>query len=728
MTTKEGRSIRNRHTLIIATGLGIALILFTACSTLVLRHPLRIGHDQAQYVLIGKAMLEGARLYIDIDDNNPPAICFINMVPAFFSNLLNEPAPMVFSFFTIGLGCYCFGMSLYLYWQARPILNNPGIVAFMVCVPVWILLDLLEVGAWVYQFGQREQLCMLTFLPMFMLSFLRAEGVSLPKPWMTFLIGLLAGFGIVIKPPIFIFLLLSLGLHRSKSIKALIFRPELFGMVTAVLLYAVAILRLPEESRKLYFEMIVPILLIGYTFFDRSLICILNYYGTDSQYIFWWSLLAGGLAIYLRSVNNFVGPACVLMFCGYFMYLLQGKGFPLHIMPLWIATASICSLEAVTLIALAFNQIRAFWRGTRNFQPSFWESSAGEETRLGTRTGFGIGRPRRIGKGKSRVGPSRFPTLHVIFFLFDHSLRKALQRFATFKLFLALLILSFRQGVANRIAQLRDLPFTIKNSLLYLSRRPSFTRPSTRQSTTKNRSYKRRAAIRSNLVLNMFRDFKLFQIEFSHFQYHLKIFPRTRVNLLFFAIAIVPFLWWTNAILEKDFRDGYGELRFSLSRIGYGGLCSKYDIPLIGEEILKYTEMGEPVAVLCRSTEPGAVAILQLRRKPALAHLEVGRLCCLMHVEGVAPKGWAERFQAYRQKYCNELISDILTQKPKVVFIQMWQTTEFLEAVDFSKRAMKDYEKIGEFSDFIGYRLKGTKPKDIGPYYVPAMNVLDELK
>ncbi len=708
---KEARLILDRHTLIIATALGIGLNLFVASSVLVLRHPLRIGHDQAQYMLIGQGMLEGARLYIDVDDNNPPAICFINMLPAFMSNLLNEPAPMVFSFFVIALACYCFGMSLYLYWQARPIINNPGAAAFMVCVPLWILLDLNDISAWMYQFGQREQLCMLTFLPLFALSWLRGESLSVPKPWITFLIGLLAGFGIVIKPPIFIFLLLSLGLQRSKSIKALILRPELFGMVTGVILYAVAILRLPEETRKLYFETIVPILLIGYTFFDRSLICILHYYGTDSQYIFWSSLLVAGFAIYMRGVNSLVAPGCALMFCGYFMYLLQGKGFPLHIMPLWIATASLASLEAVTLLTLTVDRLRTVRIG--QIRPRFWAANGKVGSRAGT-------------KVESRVRSSRFATLQVILFLINYSLRRALRRYTTFKLFLSLVNYSLRKAVAVRIDRLRAFLFSIVHWFSHLKLRPSVTRPSIRLRS--DRSSIGRATIRSEFMLNLFRDFRLTQIEFGHRLQHLKIFPQTRVNLLVFAIAITPFLWWTNAILEKDYRDGYGELRFSLSKIGYGGLCTKYDLPLISEEILKYTDVGDTVAVLCRSTEPGAVAILQLRRKPALAHMEIGRLCCLMHLEGVAPKGWAERFQSYRQKYCNEIILDILTKKPKIVFIQMWQTTEFLETVDFSKRAMQDYERIGEFSDFVAYRLKGTKPKPIEDCLVPAMNVLDEHK
>lgn len=327
--------------LIIVAVLGLGCQLF-----ILLLHPLRIGFDQALYVTIGKMLLEGKTLYIDMVDNNPPLICYLGAIPAMVAELFHIPAPAAFSFTVYGLICYSTLSSLYAGTRIADGQARLSAAVLAATIPFHGLFISLHRLVSLFNFGQREHLMMLACLPFFLLRWSAYQGNGSNR-FAAAIIGLIAGLGFCLKPW---FLLIPLATEVyfliSTGRLATLKRPELAGVGAAFILYGLAILMMPPAARHAYFDLAVPTYLFGYAVFEKSTIYLLNYPATGSQHLIY---LAGACAIaasMLFKASRLLIPMVVLMLGCAAVYFAQAKGWPYHLLPLSMTA----SLLAVLLV------------------------------------------------------------------------------------------------------------------------------------------------------------------------------------------------------------------------------------------------------------------------------------------------------------------------------------------------------------------------------------------
>lgn len=188
---------KNHRNESIVNGIILLIILVTF---LFLNH---LNHDVAMFLYLAERFLDGAKLYGDILEINPPLIYYLFVVPVWLSRKINLPVAWVFYLFVISLA----SLSSWLCWRlwrqvlpaATDITRRTLILVLIFCLMVYFI------GI----FGHREHLIYLLTMPYVFAAAVRLENRPINRIT-AILIGIMAGLGIVLKP---YFLLLWIGLE-----------------------------------------------------------------------------------------------------------------------------------------------------------------------------------------------------------------------------------------------------------------------------------------------------------------------------------------------------------------------------------------------------------------------------------------------------------------------------------------------------------------------------------
>src|SRR5947209_7544427 len=174
------------------TWIWVAAILLVAASSMfwLLRNP--INGDVAFYLYAGQRMAEGARLYRDVGDMNPPLIYVIHWLVVQVARALHL-APHLVLFpglwaLLLGILCYC-GRTL---------------LAMQACSRAWVYAILLYVAFDFgivnrHDFGQRDHILAYCFFPFVLLAASRLRGLARPVV-SQLAIAALVGVAIALKP------------------------------------------------------------------------------------------------------------------------------------------------------------------------------------------------------------------------------------------------------------------------------------------------------------------------------------------------------------------------------------------------------------------------------------------------------------------------------------------------------------------------------------------------
>ena len=195
-----------------------------------------IPSDTGFLLDIAGRVLDGARLYVDIIEINPPLIVGLNLPIVLAARALDVPEILVYRLAVAALVLACIGLTgrvlgyLFPAGDARP--------------RRWILLLLTLVlfllsGAY---FGEREHLMLALISPYLALVAVRA--VKQPVPWWEAAgVGALAGLGFALKPH---FLLLFVAVEAYLLVRrrdaARPARPETLAVAGVLLAYGVVVL------------------------------------------------------------------------------------------------------------------------------------------------------------------------------------------------------------------------------------------------------------------------------------------------------------------------------------------------------------------------------------------------------------------------------------------------------------------------------------------------------
>jgi hypothetical protein len=198
-----------------------------------------LNHDEAWYLVVAGRVLAGKRLYVDVFDTNPPLIVWLNLPPLLLARALGVSEILALRVLVLTLVAVALGLIRWALVRALP--DQPRARRALLFLSLFILVPV--VG---YDFAQREHLMMILVLPYLVLASARATGrlVVGPIPW---IVGLLAGVGLAIKPH---FLLLWLAVEATLAARRswrVACRPESLAIVAFGLGYAVAILAITPD-------------------------------------------------------------------------------------------------------------------------------------------------------------------------------------------------------------------------------------------------------------------------------------------------------------------------------------------------------------------------------------------------------------------------------------------------------------------------------------------------
>ncbi len=305
--------------------LGAALALFLLVPVLTGGH---ISHDVAWYLLAARTWLDGAVLYRDIIDVNPPMTVYLATPAAALAKGLGASPHTVFYFYL----CAVLGGSLA--WSDRVLarcgLSRGG--ADFLLVFLFLATGVLPI----YEFGQREHFLMILSLP-YLLHVLFGPPSGRARQALPgaerLLIGMVAGIGFAAKPhflavPALVILAQCFG---DRSLRPAISGSSI-GIGAIMAAYGAAILFLHPD----YLNTIVPLAVATYGSFGSSLAPILQPAGLFA--------LAAGIAVSFlarQGAGKLGQPVyfAVLIACGFAVgFLVQGKGWIYHAMPfaMWL--------------------------------------------------------------------------------------------------------------------------------------------------------------------------------------------------------------------------------------------------------------------------------------------------------------------------------------------------------------------------------------------------------
>lgn len=324
-------------------------------------HPLAISPDQALYLESGKLILQGRVPYLDFFDFNLPLIMYLNVIPVVVANLpgLNSlPLPLVFNLSIEFLFLASFALLF------RLLQLNKSDIPIYVRFP-FLLVYLSFNQSLTSDFGQREHLFLLTFLPWLLYRIVSTAGETAKAVFSSRLrvgLALLAALGLALKPQFLIFVLLLEGTIYIWR-KGRLFDP---GLKSLGLFYAainVGSVLLPLEAWRIYFQRALPLYFYGSSWSAKSFMhCLCGF----DYFYYPLLLLFAALLVYITGAwQNFppllrrLGLVNLLMaLAGLLHYLVGAQAWTYRILPLQLF--SLLALFSL-LYALLYTGFDALW-------------------------------------------------------------------------------------------------------------------------------------------------------------------------------------------------------------------------------------------------------------------------------------------------------------------------------------------------------------------------------
>ncbi|GEM_PF-1048300 len=350
----DGPSYDSRHGL---NGFDVlAFVLILAMGVCTMLQPRMINDDAAMYLHCGQFILDGQLPYLDFIELNPPFVMYLFAVPAMIAKLV--PLDIVRTFFLF-VTLYTAGMYLVM----RRGLSRTGIAAghLSLILLMWVAYSMWELEK--FEFGKKEHLFVLLYLPGFLLRWRRWEGYSIGRIEAVVL-GLLAGAAVCMKPHFLIIALLPelywLLIHRR--LRA-VFVPEVFALAAVGAVYLASLLLMPAAQKTVFFDELVPLVAQGY---DIHKYASLREFFVDNFLFSTYrsvqraipSLLGiGALFAFLvrpardERVWSLARPLACLMIGALIVYTMQMRGWPQHYSP---ALAAGLMLGAIYICAVRF--------------------------------------------------------------------------------------------------------------------------------------------------------------------------------------------------------------------------------------------------------------------------------------------------------------------------------------------------------------------------------------
>ncbi|BAI97793.1 hypothetical protein Sj15T_22090 [Sphingobium sp. TA15] len=314
-------------------GLPEIALCVTVVVTLILLHDIPITHDVVWQFWIARQMMNGAMLYRDIWEINPP-LWFWSAVPIHLAAQWLHVQPLrLLVTAIVGAG----GMSALLVGH----LTSPPTP--MTRLVTMLLAYWLMVVTPLYDFGQREQLSLICALPYAALIARRSLGSVVPAA-LALPVGMAAAYGFALKHYyVVIPVMLEVWLLVRVRGEWRAVRPETIALATAALVYGIAVLLFAPR----FFTDAVPMVRTAYHGFENSWHMML----ARPWVVIWISIIAFFLT-YGGAFGKRAKPLAstlLIVAAGFAIaYFVQRKGWLYHSVPVTGAAALAMGVRLTT--------------------------------------------------------------------------------------------------------------------------------------------------------------------------------------------------------------------------------------------------------------------------------------------------------------------------------------------------------------------------------------------
>lgn len=277
-----------------------------------------LHHDVAWYLYVSRRLLEGAKLYTDLIDMNPPLICYLGVPPVWIARLLHLPPIPAFRIYLLGISIL--GIATCRTTMNQALLSVP--VAVRRCLLIVLIFAFLR--SWF--FGQREHIMFVLVTPYVLASAGRAEKTPFNSRLALF-VGVLAGFGMALKPYfLFLWFMVELYLVLIKFGASNWRRPENFGIAVVLsLYYSFVALGEPE-----YWKQVVPLALKAYHGFNCDISWLLFNPWTKLSAVGFLAFFITRPGPHTRELRRILAISAAAFLLSAFV---QYKGFHYHFYP-----------------------------------------------------------------------------------------------------------------------------------------------------------------------------------------------------------------------------------------------------------------------------------------------------------------------------------------------------------------------------------------------------------
>ena len=281
-----------------------------------------LNHDTAWYLVATQKWLDGARLYTDIIEVNPPWGFYWTVPAIWLSKLTALDKQLSFLVFTGFLSAISF-LSVWDSIKRIPGLTTIRKIVYAELVLIAVLIFTMQ------QVGQREHIFILCFLPYLFIVFAEAHGVSFSKK-RRIILAMLALSGIMLKP---YFIVLPLAVSLCEAVSARSFRPivKLENWIIGVgcLLYLLFVYLVHPE----YFSFLLPIAFTVYGGIGGTVDQVLS---ALPIVVILWLLLILWLGLIEKNIQKQTALLAATALGGAASYYLQFTGFEYHSYPFFV--------------------------------------------------------------------------------------------------------------------------------------------------------------------------------------------------------------------------------------------------------------------------------------------------------------------------------------------------------------------------------------------------------
>ncbi|MEN8375013.1 MAG: hypothetical protein ABFS34_06135 [Gemmatimonadota bacterium] len=305
----------------------------------VFRYPLHV--DIGFLLDLSERVMDGETLYREALEPNPPLVVYLMAVPVGLARLTGASPVVLLRLMLVAL----VAVSAVGGWRSGRRYLAPAVAAFL-CVAFAASALVVEPG----EFGQRDGVMFALLFPYLVTAGARIAAVPVSRSW-AIAVGIAAGVGVALKPffvPLLVLVEVAVVLGRGRAPWR---RPETLAAACFLLAYATWIAAFARDYLR-----VARLASEHYGFFAPIARVDLAALGVVIVLVSAWAFV---LAWSARPARPLAGVLLAASLGLVMAVILQGKGFPYHWVPTYLAAVVLLALAAASVLAEAPSLPRA---------------------------------------------------------------------------------------------------------------------------------------------------------------------------------------------------------------------------------------------------------------------------------------------------------------------------------------------------------------------------------